>query len=177
MIQVTFAPDNDTAPLNPAPPCRRRRWWWLILLIVIPLAVFAFRQMRESRAQSRLQEAMAVAAADDPHWQLEHLQAEYERRPVNAHLVAALAALPKRPHYLGWYGDDIRSRPGALPYELEGYPNARMPEQYLTLLRERNQASLLAPLRQAMRTLAEHPGGRLPEAYRINPGRFLDDFR
>jgi hypothetical protein len=143
--------------------------------VLIPLGLYGYGAVREWRAERRLARAIELADADDPGWRLESLRAEYDRQPTNQLLLFALNEFSKTPPYRGWYGDDITTRPGALSYGVAVLPNARMPSEYFTILRERLNAPTVVPLRQAVNRFFAGPIGRVPHLFQeLERGRLSD---
>ncbi len=154
---------------------RRYRRTWLILalvLLLLPLGFLGYQSYRQYRAEQRIRAACAVADAEDPGWRLADLLDEYEKLPAATAFLEMMKARPTRDNggiYLGWHGDDITFRPGALPYDSDSKPNVRLPETYLKLLRTRLQDARLSQLRQRAAVFYAAPLGYLHEA---RSGRF-----
>lgn len=143
-------------------PSRKRRWrpWKVLLLILFCLIVLfvGYRWWQQKEMNARLQAAIAATDAIDPNWRYADLVREYEKLPASPNFPQLL--LPWR-GYLGWFGDDISERPGAIPYDRDDkhYP-VRFPEPYFIILQERLKASdVTGPpvVREALRLMAQEP--------------------
>lgn len=148
----------------------RNRWprGWSIFFGVVILAFLGFLAVRwyeEYRAEERIRAACVVADADDPNWRLSDMLREYEKLPpatAFAEMRQAYPGLGKSGGYLGWYGDDILDRPGALKYDENFKPNVRLPEAYLKILQERLQDPRLPEFRKKIAAFSLAPKAHFP---------------
>lgn len=127
---------NELMPQN-----MRRRWrpWKVLLglLAAMVIAFFCYQWFREWEHETRLREAIAATDQIDPGWRLADMVKEYQKLPMTEHFKPPLLLWKG---YMGWAGDDISTRPGAIPYDPEGKDFAvRFPLPYFKILKERLQ--------------------------------------
>ncbi|MFT3878969.1 MAG: hypothetical protein QM703_04830 [Gemmatales bacterium] len=121
------------------PSTGKRRWqpWKVLLLVLLCLVlIFAvYRWWQQKEMEARLEAAIAATDAIDPNWRWADMVSEYEKLPASPNFPQLL--LPWR-GYLGWFGDDISERPGAIPFDRESkHFTIRFPEPYFKILKER----------------------------------------
>lgn len=127
------------------------------MLIIIALYE-GYRWWQQKEMNARLEAAITATDAIDPPWRWADMVKEYEKLPVSTHFPQAILAWRG---YLGWFGDDIGERPGAIPYERYGkHFGFRFPEPYFKILKERLQepeATGLKNIKEELRLLALDP--------------------
>lgn len=152
-------PGMSTEPNNQNVKRRWRPWKVLLLTLVCIIAIYSgYRWWQQKEMNARLEAAIAATDAIDPNWRYADMVREYEKLPASIHFPQAILAWRG---YLGWFGDNIGDRPGAMPFDRFGeHFGVRFPEPYFKILKERLQepeATGLKNIKEELRLLAEEP--------------------
>ncbi|HQR05421.1 MAG TPA: hypothetical protein PLN21_01295 [Gemmatales bacterium] len=140
----------------------KRRWRpWKVLLVTLVCLIsiyVGYQWWHHQQMNARLEAAIAAADVIDPNWRWADMVREYEKLPASPNFPQLF--LPWR-GYLGWFGDDIGGRLGAIDYDRDGkhFP-VRFPEPYFKILKERLEVSgVTGPtvMRDALKLMAQEP--------------------